>query len=98
MAQLAPGGMLLVNLRLNLSSIFLLLKKVGPTTVEGHLFDLNASYMEMHSFAGLPPSLQVDWKVLVLTLKDGGSKVGREDLPRGEQDHAEGETNIHEGV
>lgn len=35
---------------------------------------------------------------LVLTLKDGGSKVGREDLPRGEQDHAEGETNIHEGV
>ena len=38
------------------------------------------------------------WTNLVLTLKDGGSKVGREDLPRGEQDHAEGETNIHEGV
>jgi protein-L-isoaspartate(D-aspartate) O-methyltransferase len=61
-AQLTLGGVLLVNLRLNLSSIFLLLKKVGPTTVEGRLFDLNASYMEMHSFTGLPLSLQVDWK------------------------------------
>lgn len=61
-AQLTPDGVLLVNLRLNLSSLFLLLKKVGSTAVEGRLFDLNASYMEMHSFAGLPPSLQMDWK------------------------------------
>jgi protein-L-isoaspartate O-methyltransferase len=39
--QLAPGGILLVNLRLNLSSVFLLLKKVAPTTLEGHLLDID---------------------------------------------------------
>ncbi|MEO9030228.1 MAG: methyltransferase domain-containing protein [Ktedonobacteraceae bacterium] len=60
-AQLAPDGILLVNLRLNLSSVFLLLKKVTSTTFEGRLFDLNAAYMEMHGSAGLPQSLQVDW-------------------------------------
>lgn len=60
--QLAPGGLLLVNLRLHLSSIFLLLKKTTPTTLEGRLFDLDAAYMEMQNAAGLPPSFQVDWK------------------------------------
>jgi protein-L-isoaspartate(D-aspartate) O-methyltransferase len=60
-AQLAPDGLLLVNLRLNLSSVFLLLKKVTPTTLEGRLLDLNAAYMEMHGSDGLPKSLQLDW-------------------------------------
>jgi protein-L-isoaspartate(D-aspartate) O-methyltransferase len=60
--QLALDGLLLVNLRLHLSSVFLLLKKATPTTLEGRLFDLDAAYMEMQSAAGLPPSLQVDWK------------------------------------
>lgn len=61
LAQLAPGGLLLVNVRLHLSSIFLLLRKVTPTTCEGHILDLNAAYMEMYTSAGLPPSLQVNW-------------------------------------
>jgi len=60
--QLAPGGLLLVNLRFHLSSVFLLLKKAIPTTLEGRLFDLDAAYMEMHNAAGLPPSFQIDWK------------------------------------
>lgn len=63
--QLAPDGLLLVNLRLHLSSVFLLLKKSMPTTVEGRLFDLDAAYMEMHGSAGLSPSFQVDWKAYV---------------------------------
>lgn len=62
MEQLAPGGLLLVNLRLHLSSVFLWLKKATLTTYEGRLFDLDAAYMEMHSAAGLPPAFQVDWK------------------------------------
>lgn len=61
-AQLAPDGLLLVNVRLHLSSIFLLLRKTTPTTFEGHILDLNAAYMEMHNGAGLPPAFQVDWK------------------------------------
>jgi protein-L-isoaspartate(D-aspartate) O-methyltransferase len=60
--QLAPGGLLLVNLRFHLSSIFLLLKKATPTRLEGRLFDLDAAYMEMHTASGLPPSFQVNWK------------------------------------
>ncbi len=59
--QLAPGGMLLVNLRLHLSSVFLLLRKAAPTIVEGRLLDLNAAYMEMHSFESLPKPLKVNW-------------------------------------
>src|SRR5581483_1941563 len=62
MEQLAPGGLLLVNLRLHLSSVFLLLKKATPTTLEGHLFDLDAAYMEMQSTTGFPPAFQADWK------------------------------------
>ena len=60
-AQLAPEGLLLVNVRLHLSSVFMVLRKVTPTTFEGHILDLNAAYMEMHTPAGLPPALQVDW-------------------------------------
>ncbi len=63
MEQLASDGLLLVNLRLHLSSVFLLLKKATLTTLEGYLFDLDASYMEMQNVAGLSPSLQVDWKI-----------------------------------
>jgi protein-L-isoaspartate(D-aspartate) O-methyltransferase len=62
MELLAPGGLLLVNLRFHLSSVFLLLKKATPTTLEGRLFDLDAAYMEMHSATGLPPAFQADWK------------------------------------
>jgi protein-L-isoaspartate(D-aspartate) O-methyltransferase len=61
--QLAPGGILLVNLRLNLSSVFLLLKKVAPTTLDGHLLDIDAAYMEMYRAEGLPKALQIDWKI-----------------------------------
>jgi protein-L-isoaspartate(D-aspartate) O-methyltransferase len=60
--QLAPGGLLLVNLHFHLSSVFLLLKKATPTTLDGRLFDLDAAYMEMQSAAGLPPAFQADWK------------------------------------
>lgn len=60
--QLALDGILLVNLRLNLSSVFLWLRKIKPTVLEGRFFDLNATYMEMQSSAGLPSSLQVNWK------------------------------------
>lgn len=60
--QLALGGMLLINLRLNLSSVFLLLKKVTPTTFKGRLLDLNAVYMEMYHTESSPQSFQVDWK------------------------------------
>src|SRR5579885_3162054 len=62
MEQLAPDGLLLANLHLNLSSVFLLLKKVTSTSFEGRLFDFDASYMEMQSVAALPPSLRVNWK------------------------------------
>jgi protein-L-isoaspartate(D-aspartate) O-methyltransferase len=62
MEQLAPDGLLLANLHLNLSSVFLLLKKVTSTSFEGRLFDFDASYMEMQSGAALPPSLRVNWK------------------------------------
>jgi protein-L-isoaspartate O-methyltransferase len=64
MAQLALDGRLLVNLHLNLSSLFLLLKKVSPTRFEGRFFDLNASYMEMYNSSSLPQSLHQDWKAL----------------------------------
>lgn len=60
-AQLALEGVLLVNVRFHLSSIFLLLRKTTPTTFRGSILDLNAAYMEMYNSAGLPPSLQVDW-------------------------------------
>ncbi len=62
MDQIAPGGLLMVNLRLHLSSVFLLLNKTTPTTLEGHLFDLDATYMEMQHASGLSPVLKVDWK------------------------------------
>jgi len=62
MKQVAPGGLLLVNLRLHLSSVFLLLKKATPTTFEGRLFDFDAAYMEMQNAACLPPAFHVDWK------------------------------------
>ncbi|MBE3558094.1 MAG: MBL fold metallo-hydrolase [Ktedonobacteraceae bacterium] len=35
---------------------------------------------------------------VVLTLRNGGSKVGREGFPREGQDDAESKTNIHEGI
>jgi predicted NACHT family NTPase len=35
---------------------------------------------------------------LVLTRKDGGCKLGREGFPREGQGHAEGETNVHQGI
>jgi hypothetical protein len=35
---------------------------------------------------------------MVLTLKHGGSKLGRAGFPREGQDHAESETNVHKGI
>ena len=61
--QLAPGGILLVNLRLNLSSVFLCLKKLAPARLEGNIFDLDAAYMEMHRAGDVPQSLRVDWSL-----------------------------------
>ena len=61
MEQVAPDGLLLVNLRLHLSSVFLLLKKTTPTALEGRFFDLDAAYMEMYHADSVPKSLQVDW-------------------------------------
>jgi protein-L-isoaspartate O-methyltransferase len=62
MEQLAPGGILLVNLRFHLSSVFLVLKKVTPTSFEGHLLDLDAAYMEMYHTGHTPKSLRVNWR------------------------------------
>lgn len=36
--------------------------------------------------------------VMVLTQEKGDSKLGREGIPREGQDHAESETNVHEGI
>lgn len=60
-AQLTVGGLLLTNLRLNLSSIFLILKKTTPTTATGSVFDMDAAYMEMQGATGLPQPLHVNW-------------------------------------
>lgn len=59
--QLATNGLLLVNLRLNLSSIFLILKKGASAALEGYAFDMDAAYMEMHGAEGVPKPLQVNW-------------------------------------
>lgn len=61
--QLAPDGLLLTNLRFHLSSVFLLLKKHTPTTLEGCLFDFDAAYMEMQDITGWPSVFQVDWEM-----------------------------------
>lgn len=37
-------------------------------------------------------------EAMVLTLRNGGSKVGKEGFSREGQDHAESETNVHEGI
>lgn len=62
-AQLALGGLLVANLRLNLVSVFLLLKKIDTMTLRGCFLDICASYMEMYNAGRQPPSPRIGWKV-----------------------------------
>lgn len=37
------------------------MKKMAPATLEGYVFDMNATYMEMHGAEGVPKPLHVNW-------------------------------------
>lgn len=62
-AQLALGGLLVANLRLNLVSVFLLLKKIDTMTLRGCFLDICASYMEMYNTERQPSSLRIGWNI-----------------------------------
>jgi protein-L-isoaspartate(D-aspartate) O-methyltransferase len=59
--QLKREGLLIVNILLNLTSIFLQLKKVSQTRLEGQFLAIDAIYMEMRGPQGLVPYIPVNW-------------------------------------
>lgn len=65
---------------------------VSPKTIPGRPSKKGAALQ-----AGLLPQLEAHPDV-VLTRKPGEGKVGRESFPREGQDHAESETNVHQGI
>ncbi|MFL5702302.1 MAG: hypothetical protein ACJ8AG_05665 [Ktedonobacteraceae bacterium] len=50
--QLAPGGLLLMNLQRNLANIMLLLKKDGKGAIAGKILPIKASFMPLHDGTG----------------------------------------------
>ncbi len=59
--QLKIDGLLIVNILLSLTSLFLRLKKVSQARLEGQLLPIDAIYMEMHGPQGLTPFIPVNW-------------------------------------
>jgi protein-L-isoaspartate(D-aspartate) O-methyltransferase len=59
--QLKRDGLLIVNILLNLTSLFLRLKKVSRARLEGQFLAIDAIYMEMHGPQGVAPYIPVDW-------------------------------------
>lgn len=50
--QLAPGGLLLMNLQRNLANIMLLLKKAEQGVIAGKILPIKASFMPLHDGTG----------------------------------------------
>ena len=59
--QLKEEGLLIANVLLNLASIFVQLRKIGPAQLEGQLLAIDAVYMEMRGPEGITPFTAMDW-------------------------------------
>lgn len=61
--QLKIGGRLVGNWHIPLASLFVCIEKTGPDELSGGLFDLQASYMEMHTPGAVSSKQKVNWQL-----------------------------------